>query len=149
MRTVSTLSTGKPALNSPDQLLEGELSLGQFQISVMRYTTNGWVPTVPPLQATVTNYRLILQPQQRRPMEPASIPNAMVTRVRDVLLGGRPAVSLHLKTGHQMYFVTQGNSREGFSSCVRQMLASPIGNRFHDDLEARDLLLLIARIRLM
>lgn len=136
-------------MNDADALLEGELSLGQFQISVMRYTPGGWVPTVPPLQANVTNYRLLLQPQQRRRVEPASIPNTFVTRVQDVLLGGRVAVSLHLKTGHQMHFVPQGGTGDSFSACVRQMLASPIGNRFEDELGARDLLMLIARIRLI
>jgi hypothetical protein len=136
-------------LNDSDQLLDGELSLGQFQISIMRYTPGGWVPTVPPLQATVTNYRMVLQPQQRRRVEPASIPNTFVTRVQDVLLDGRVGVAVHLKTGHQMHFVSLGGAGESFSECVRQMLASPIGNRFEDELEARALLLLIARIRLI
>lgn len=136
-------------MNDANQLLDGELKLGYFQISVMRYSPGGWVPTVPPLQATVTNYRLILQPQQRRRVEPASIPNTFVTRVQDVLLGGRVAVALHLKTGHQMHFVTQGSTDESFSKCVRQMLASPIGNRFEDELDPRGLLLLIAKIRLI
>ncbi len=136
-------------MNDANLLLDGELKLGYFQISVMRYSPSGWVPTVPPLQATITNYRLILQPQQRRRVEPASIPNTFVTRVQDVLLSGRVAVALHLKTGHQMYFVTQGSTDESFSKCVRQMLASPIGNRFEADLHPRDLLLLIAKIRLI
>ena len=136
-------------MNDANQLLDGELKLGYFQISVMRYSPGGWVPTVPLLQAPVTNYRLILQPQQRRRVEPASIPNTFVTRVQDVLLDGRVAVALHLKTGHQMHFVTQGSADESFSKCVRQMLASPIGNRFEDELDPRGLLLLIAKIRLI
>lgn len=136
-------------MNDADYLLDGEASLGQFQISIMRYSSNGWVPTVPPLQATVTNYRLLLQPQQRRRVDPASIPNTFVTRVQDVSLDGRIGVAIHLKTGHQMHFVTQGGAGNSFSACVRRMLASPVGNRFEDDLDARDLLLLIARIRLI
>jgi hypothetical protein len=111
-------------------LLPGEHKLGQYQVAIARYTTStGWSPTVPPLNALVTNYRLILQPQTRRPYTPASIPGPYITKVVEVNLGEHHhGLRIALKTGHQLYFLISWSQGSDMSRNLETMLTSPVGN---------------------
>ena len=126
-------------LNETEIFVEGETKLGQYQVAIVRYTASGWVPTVPPLNAIVTNYRLILHPQTRRPYPPASIPNTYITKVSDVELGQRPAVKIGLKTGHRIYLYTTWSEGENLTETMMTMLTSPIGNTYKLHPAQRDL----------
>ena len=74
------------------EFLRGEWQHGQFQVQIARSTHTGWVASIPPLSATVTNLRLILVPQTRKPHPPASIPGLYIVKVRSMTLSQRPAV---------------------------------------------------------
>jgi hypothetical protein len=126
-------------LNEAEIFVEGEIKLGQYQVAIVRYTTTGWVPTVPPLNAYVTNYRLILHPQTRRPYPPASIPNTYITQVSDIELAQRPAVKICLKTGHRIYLHTTWSESDNLTETMMRMLTSPIGNSFELKPAQRDL----------
>lgn len=129
-------------------LLEGEHYLGEYQIAIARYTASGWTATVPPLHAAVTNYRLILQPQTRRPYEPASIPSTYITKVCDVSLGPRQGLLVGLKTGFDLYLFISWSSGEKLSTALRAMLTSPVGtSAFNHHPRQRDLRRLIHFIR--
>lgn len=132
-------------LSESELFIEGENKLGQYQVSVVRYSKTGWVPTVPPLNALVTNYRLILQPQTRRPYDPASIPATYITSVNDVDLDGRPVALVCLKTGHKLYFMTSWNQGEKFSESVKNMM-TPTDTAFKAVLPPPDINRLIAFI---
>src|SRR5512143_4142032 len=112
--------------NPPIPLLPGELQLGEYQVAVARYSQSGWTPTVPPLNAMVTNFRLILQPQTRRHYNPASIPSTYITRVCDVMLGHRSGVLVDLKTGHQLYLFISWSNGSKLSETLHTMLTTPV-----------------------
>lgn len=136
------LRVGRDAVvtNPSILLLPGENQLGEYQVAIARYNQSGWTPTVPPLNATVTNFRLILQPQTRRPYNPASIPSTYITRVCDVMLGHRSGVLIDLKTGHQLYLFISWSNGTKLSETLHTMLTSPVGtNDFHHHLRLRDL----------
>jgi hypothetical protein len=126
-------------LNEAEFFVEGEIKLGQYQVHVVRYTVSGWVPTVPPLNAIVTNYRLILHPQTRRPYPPASIPNTYIIKISEVELGQRPAVKISLRTGHKIYLYTSWSQGEKLTETITTMLTSPIGNTYELKPAQRDL----------
>jgi hypothetical protein len=110
-------------------LLPGERKLGQYQVAIARYTTpSGWSPTVPPISALVTNYRLVLQPQTRRPYTPASIPSTYITKVGEVDLGQyHHGVRICLKTGHELYLLISWSQGNAMTHSLETMLTSPVG----------------------
>jgi hypothetical protein len=130
----------------PD-LLPGETELGQYEVAIARCTTSGWTATIPPLKATITNYRLMLQPQTRRPYTPASIPSTYITRVSDVLLGSRAGVRVSLKTGQDLYMYISMRQGGKFTEALTIMLTSPVGSAFKHHPAQRDLRRLIQFIR--
>lgn len=129
-----TLTAPGPKLMSPPappapglNLLDGETRLGEFQVQIARRTGSDWVATIPPLTATITNYRLILRPQTRRPYPLASIPSVYVTEVMELPLGRRMAVRVCLKTGHQLNLYAGYSPSGSLAETLRTMLTSPIG----------------------
>lgn len=119
--------------------LPGERKLGQYQVAIARYALpSGWSPTVPPLNAMVTNYRLILQPQTRRPYTPASIPGNYITKVDEVFLDQHHhGVRICLKTGHQLYLLISYSQGSDMAHSLETMLTSPVGNTLK--IKSRDL----------
>jgi hypothetical protein len=121
------------------EFLRGERQHGQFQVQIARSTHTGWVASIPPLSATVTNLRLILVPQTRKPHPPASIPGLYIVKVHSMTLSQRPAVQVRLKIGYEInLFVGWGQSDE-FDRQLRRLLTPPPTDRFvallnHEDL---------------
>ena len=109
-------------------LLAGEYKLGKYQVEIVRHTASGWAPTVPPLNALVTNYRLILHPQTRRRYAPASIPSTAITQVSDVMLNHRQGVRILLKEGLRLYVVVSWSQGDELTSTIKIMLTSPLGS---------------------
>lgn len=131
--------------NPFSSLLPGEHQLGEYQVTIARYAPSGWTATVPPLTAAVTNCRLILQPQTRRPYTPASIPSTYITKVADMVLDHRTGLMIALKTGHRLFLFTSWNSSgDRLSDALRAMLTSPIGaGEFYPQLDQNALRRLI------
>ncbi|MBZ0285840.1 MAG: hypothetical protein K8L97_34250 [Anaerolineae bacterium] len=124
-------------------ILPGEHRLGEYQISIIRRIPTGWSPTVPPLDALVTNYRLLLKPQLRRPYPPASIPSSYITNVSEIDLGQKPGVKICLKTGHQIHMLISWSQASRLAEDIKAMLISPVGNIFIDKPIERDIKRLI------
>lgn len=103
-------------------MVEGEQKIGYYQVQVARLTSSGWVATVPPLNALVTNARLILLPQTRKPYPPASIPRTYITGITTVALSARQGVQVHLKTGYEINMYVVWSEGENFLEAARQML---------------------------
>lgn len=121
-------------------LLAGEYKLGQYQVEIVRHTASGWAPTVPPLNALVTNYRLVLHPQTRRRYAPASIPSTAITQVTDVMLNHRQGVRIALKEGLRLYVIVSWSQGDELTSTMKIMLTTPLGNAFtaspaHQDMD--------------
>lgn len=126
-----------------------EKELGVYQVTVIRRAASGWVPSPPPLDAMVTNFRLILHPQTRRRYPVASIPSLLVTTIAEVELGRHQCVTLTLKTGHQLYLSANWGVGADLGGALRAMLTSPVGEPFKIRLgsdEIRRMIQLIDRL---
>lgn len=130
-------------LNEAEILIQGEHKLGQYQVEIARRGDSGWVPTVPPLHAMVTNYRIVLQPQTRRRYVPASIPANYIVSVNEVELGNRTGTRIILKTGHHIHLYVSWAEDLALAEALKVMLTSPVGSHFHDRLALRDIKRLI------
>ncbi|MEZ4667085.1 MAG: hypothetical protein R3E39_04055 [Anaerolineae bacterium] len=128
-------------------LLTGEHKLGQYQLEIVRHTASGWAPTVPPLNALVTNYRLILHPQTRRRYSPASIPNTAITQVTDVMLNHRQGVRIALRDGLRLYVVVSWSQGEELTSTMKVMLTTPLGSGFSESPAHQDIDRIISFIK--
>ena len=116
-----------------------EGQLGFYQAELARLTDSGWSPTIPPLYVTITNFRLILVPQTRRPYPPASIPSNYITRVWHIGDQHRDGIALSLRTGHELYMFTDWHQGVGLERDLKTMLITPISHRFSHTLAQRDI----------
>jgi hypothetical protein len=111
-------------------LLPGECKLGRYHVAILRRSSSGWVPTTPPVNVLVTNYRLLLHPQTRRQYKPAVIPSSFVTHVGKAEMGYHRGVRIELKNGMRLYMTINWSESEELTDTVKKMLTSPIGNTF-------------------
>ncbi|CAG1770642.1 hypothetical protein BAC2_01191 [uncultured bacterium] len=114
-----------------DLLVKGERTLGNYQLQIARRADSGWTVTIPPLHALVSNYRLILWPQTRRPYPPASIPSSYIISVNTVQLDHRTAVLIRLKTGHEVYIIVATSDGAPLAETIQRMLTPPIRGRVY------------------
>ena len=114
-----------------DLLVKGERTLGNYQLQIARRTDSGWTVTIPPLHALVSNHRMILWPQTRRPYPPASIPGSYIISVNTVRLDHRTAVLIRLKTGHEVYIIVATSDGGPLAETVQRMLTPPIRGRIY------------------
>jgi hypothetical protein len=112
------------------ELYRGERQLGQYQVQIARSTKSGWVAGIPPLAATVTNFRLILIPQTRKPHPPASIPGLYITGIRKLSLSRRPASQVRLKLGYEINLFVGWGKNDEFVDRLSYLLRPPPTNRF-------------------
>ena len=108
-------------------LLPGESKLGRYHVAILRRTSSGWVPTTPPLNVLVTNYRLLMHPQTRRQYQPAVIPSHFITQISKAEMGYHKGVKIGLKNGMHLYLTINWSENEGLTETVTQMLTSPLG----------------------
>lgn len=126
-----------------DLFVPGEQELGDYQVQIARLTSSGWVPTIPPLRAVATNYRLILQPQTRKPYTPASIPGHYITKVQDVPLGNHNGVMVALITGHTIHMFVSWSKGNSLTQAVKDLLTPSSQTPFEPKLAQQDLVRLI------
>ncbi len=111
-----------------DTLLSaGECKLGRYHVAILRRTSSGWVPTTPPLNVLVTNYRLLMHPQTRRQYQPAIIPSSFITQVGKAEMGYHKGVTIGLKNGMRLYLTINWSENEELTEAVTKMLTSPLG----------------------
>ena len=108
-------------------LLPGESKLGRYHVAILRHTSSGWVPTTPPLNALVTNYRLLMHPQTRRQYQPAVIPSTFITQVGKAELGYHKGVKISLKNGMRLYLTINWSEDQELTDAITKMLTSPLG----------------------
>lgn len=111
-------------------LLPGECKLGRYHVAILRHSSTGWVPTTPPVNILVTNYRLVLHPQTRRKYQPAVIPSTFITQVSKAEMGYHKGVRIGLKNGMWLYLTINWSESQELTEAVKKMLVSPIGNTF-------------------
>ena len=127
-------------------LLAGECKLGRYHVAILRHTSTGWVPTTPPLNMLVTNYRLLMHPQTRRQYQPAVIPSTFIIQIGKADMGYHQGVKISLKNGMRLYLTINWSEDEDLTEAVTKMLTSPLGNTFIPHPAEQDLNRLIAFI---
>jgi len=128
-------------------LLPGECKLGSYHVAILRYTPSGWSPTTPPLNALVTNYRLLLRPQTRRQYQPAVIPSHFIMQIGEVEMGYHKGVKIALKNGMRLYLtISYSEDDSHLTETVTKMMTSPLGNAYISDPAEEDLTRLISFI---
>lgn len=110
------------SLSPQIEFVPGESQLGQYQLQIARLSSTGWSTTVPPLQAIVTNCRLILKPQTLKPYPPASIPQTYVISLRHRTFDRYPGVQVMLKGGYELNVVVGWSQTDLFVMHLRRML---------------------------
>ena len=127
-------------------LLTGECKLGRYHVAILRHTSSGWVPTTPPVNVLVTNYRVLMHPQTRRQYQPAVIPSTFITQVGQADMGYHKGVRIGLKNGMRIYLTINWSENEDLTEAITKMLTSPLGNTFIPHPAEEDLNRIIAFI---
>jgi hypothetical protein len=130
-----------------DSLVRGEVLRAEYELQLARRSASGWAMTIPPLRGAITNYRLILWPQTRRPYPPASIPRQYILRWQPVQMEYRTCTMMKLKSGHVLYIVAPLDTEKQFYAHLTDMIIPPLDGEFYNDrIIMRDLRRLIALI---
>jgi hypothetical protein len=104
------------------------------------------VAGIPPITAKVTNRRLILMPQTRRPYPPASIPGVHMLKVANILLSQRRAVQIQLSMGYNLNLFVGWGQGEEFATHLNRMMNPSLRTGYHPSLSEADLKRLIEEI---
>lgn len=104
------------------QLQPGEKQFGEYLVQIARPAGSGWVASIPPITARITNRRMILVPQTRKPYPPASIPSMYILKIDNVMLGQRRAVQIRLKIGFNLNLFVGWGQGEDFAQHLKRML---------------------------
>jgi hypothetical protein len=130
-------------LDTTELFVDGERQLGYYTIEIIRRVGNGWNPTVPPLHAVVSNYRLILKPQVRKAYTPASIPSNYFSNVNSIEIGRHKGIQVSLSTGHDLYIMVSQRDSENMVDDIRTMLEPAPDFHFDDKIAQADIKRLI------
>ncbi len=125
-----------------DLFVEGEHMLGSYHAEIARLANGRWSPTVPPLYATVSNRRLILQPQTRKKYAPASIPGKVIQSV-DPIEDLPRGVRIALKSGHEINLIVRWGSSTDFINDLRSSVVVVPARTYVPPLPVNDLQKLI------
>lgn len=108
--------------------IQDEHQVGHYQAQILRQSSSEqWSVTIPPLHLVVTNYRLIIWPQTRKPYPPASIPAAFIKEVYLMEINRRQALHICLKTGHRLHMVIGTGACTEVLGQIRRMGKLPTG----------------------
>lgn len=96
-----------------------EHPISHYYVQLVQPASDGWVSTMPTLQAVITTHRLLLKPQTVRPRPPASIPGAYVRRV---VLNSNNLVSVELREGYQLHLQVRLYQTQPFVADLFRMM---------------------------
>ena len=144
--TIETLQFIMVGHMSAVEYQKGEATVGEYLVQIARPTSSGWVAGIPPLNATITNRRLILVPQTRRPHPPASIPSLYILKINELLLSHRQAVQIRLKNHYKLNLYVGWSQSNDFLRQLRNMITPSLQKGYTPALEEQDLLRIIEQI---
>ncbi len=92
-------------IKETDFLVEGEKAIGEYSVFILqRVGEDSWSPAVMPLDALVTNLRLLLRPMKKK-YAPATLPARYLRDITLTQKGHNHCVALTLITGHELYLL--------------------------------------------
>jgi len=97
-------------------LVDGENILGQYMVAALqRFPDGRWEPGMMQLSATVTRYRLLLQPSPaRKRYQPACLPATHIKGVEVTKCGGYHTLAITLPTGRVLYLIMSTGKLDDF-----------------------------------
>ncbi|QPC82698.1 hypothetical protein G4Y79_23940 [Phototrophicus methaneseepsis] len=122
----------------PVDMLVGEKLLGSYTVVVLEHLAQGWQPTVMPLNAIVTNYRLTLKPYKKK-YQPATLPSHFMRRVMLTTRGGYNCIELTVRTEHALYLMLSTGRLDDLYHDLNAMVTPPPRFRFDDKVAQEDI----------
>ena len=131
------------SIKTSEIFVENERQLGRYSVEILMPTGGGWQPAVMPLEALVSNFRLLLKPFRKK-YSHASIPSSYLTKVYENKLSNYLCVSLHLKTGHEIHLGTVSRYLPNLLEDLRAMRTPPPKFQFDESVARADIERLIS-----
>jgi hypothetical protein len=119
-------------------LIEGERILGRYTVNVLRESAGTWSSTMMPMDATITNYRLMLRPHKKK-YEPATLPGTLVRSAHMTHKGAFHCVEVLFVTNHFLYLILSTGKLDNFCEDLAAMKSPPPKFRFDDSVAQHDI----------
>ena len=111
-------------------MIDGEKLLGHYTVVVLEQMAHGWQPTVMPLSAVVTNYRLVLKPYKKK-YDPATLPSHFIKRVELTKRGRLNCIELRFRSMQSLFLMLSTGKLDDLYHDLSAMITPP--PRFHFD----------------
>lgn len=119
--------------------LKDEKTLGRYSVSILRQlTANRWEPDTMMLDATITNYRLMLRPLRRK-YAPASLPGRYIRTVALTRHDKFHCVGLYLITDDYLALTLATGRLEHLHGNLAQMIAKPANYKIDEQIARNDI----------
>lgn len=116
---------------------QDEKTLGRYSVSILRPLANDrWQPDTMMLNATITNYRLLLRPLRKK-YAPASLPGRYIQTVAFTRHSNYHCVGLCLLTDDYFALMMATGRLDHLHRDLAQMIAKPANYKIDDQI-ARD-----------
>ncbi|MAU11505.1 MAG: hypothetical protein CL607_16905 [Anaerolineaceae bacterium] len=131
-------------MSEESNLLDGERPLGQYTVGVLERSLEGhWMPSVMPLSAIVTNYRLVLSPHKKK-YQPATLPSHFIGQVNMATRDRYNCIELIVKSGHRLCLLMSTGKLDDLYHDLSAMKAPPPKFHFDEKIAQKDIERLIA-----
>jgi hypothetical protein len=117
---------------------EGERILGRYTVNILRESGGTWTSTMMPMDATISNYRLMLRPHKKK-YEPATLPARYIRSVEMTRKGNHHCVEIVFITQHILYIILGTGRLENFYEDLSAMKAPPPKFKFDESVARRDI----------
>lgn len=125
-------------IEDKDIFVEGERRLGRYTVVILRQAGESWTPSMLQLDATVTNYRLLLRPHRKK-YQPASLPENYISGILQTTQGRYHCVEIKLTTQHVLYLMLSTGRLEDFYDDLSAMKAPRPRFQFDDSVAKQDI----------
>lgn len=125
-------------IEDKDVFVEGERRLGRYTVVILRQSGEHWEPSMLQLDATVTNFRLLLRPHRKK-YKPASLPEQYITAIEKMLKGRYHCIEVQLSTKHVLYLMLSTGRLDNFYDDLHAMKAPRPHFQFDDNIAKQDI----------
>lgn len=125
-------------IEDKDIFVEGERRLGRYTVVILRQSGERWMPAMLQLDATVTNFRLLLRPHRKK-YQPASLPQQYITTIEKALKDRYHCIELALTTGHLLYLMLSTGRPDDFYDDLHTMKTPRPNFQFDDTIAKQDI----------
>ena len=126
-------------MSEDHNLINGERPLGHYTVVVLERSSEGsWMPSVMPLSAIVTNYRLVLTPHKKR-YQPATLPSHFIRQVNMATRDRYSCIELIVKSGHRLCLLMGTGKLDDLYHDLSAMKTPQPKFRFDENIAQKDI----------